>query len=67
MNKKFKPVPVFKSEAEERTFWESHDSTDYVGWSRAERVRFPNLKPSDKAIAPRAAATKKPNVRVTKN
>lgn len=51
MNKKRKPVPVFKSEAEERAFWETHDSTDYVDWSKAGRVRFPNLKPSNKAIS----------------
>ncbi|MCY4442646.1 MAG: BrnA antitoxin family protein, partial [Deltaproteobacteria bacterium] len=30
---------------------ESHDSADYVDWNRAERVRFPNLKPSSKAIS----------------
>jgi hypothetical protein len=29
--------------AEERRFWESHDSTQSVDWSRAERVSFPNL------------------------
>ncbi len=51
MSKKRKPIPVFKSEAEERTFWESRDSTDYVDWSEAKRVRFPNLKPSTKAIS----------------
>ncbi len=51
MSKKRKPIPVFKSEAEERTFWDSHDSTDYVDWSEAKRVRFPNLKPSTKAIS----------------
>ena len=51
MSKRRKPVPSFKSEAEERAFWESHDSADYVDWSRAERVRFPNLKPSSKAIS----------------
>ena len=39
------PVPAFKTEAEERKFWETHDSTDYIDWSKAERVR-PNLKPS---------------------
>ena len=38
--------PTFKPEAKERKFWETHDSTDYVDWSKAERVRFPNLKPS---------------------
>lgn len=51
MSRKRKSIPTFKSEAEERVFWESHDSTDYVDWSRAERVRFPHLKPSTKAIS----------------
>src|ERR1700732_3067617 len=48
---KLKPVPVFKNEAEESKFWETHDSTDYIDWSKAERVRFPNLKPSTTAIS----------------
>ena len=51
MNKKLMPIPAFESEAEERAFWESHDSTDYVDWSKAERVRFPSLKPSSKTIS----------------
>ena len=46
-----KPIPRFKTEAEERKFWETHDSTDYVDWSKAERVRLPNLKPSTTAIS----------------
>jgi predicted DNA binding CopG/RHH family protein len=51
MTSKRKPIPRFDSEAEERAFWETHDSGDYVDWPRAERVRFPNLKPSTKAIS----------------
>ena len=51
MNKSPMPIPDFESEAEERAFWESHDSTDYVDWSKAEPVRFPNLKPSSKSIS----------------
>ena len=51
MAEKRRPVPVFETEAEERAFWESHDSSDYVDWSKARRVRFPNLKPSTKAIS----------------
>jgi len=43
--KKLKPVPILKTEAKERRFWETHDSTDYIDWSKAERVRLPNLKP----------------------
>jgi hypothetical protein len=50
MNKKLKPVPNFKSEAKERAFWEIHDPSDYVDWSKAERVRFANFKPSAKSI-----------------
>ena len=35
----------FDSEAAERAFWEENDSTGLVDWSKAERVRMPNLKP----------------------
>lgn len=51
MAKTPKPVPTFQSEAEERTFWETHDSTDYVDWTKAASVRFPNLKPSSTSIS----------------
>ena len=50
MSRKRKPIPVFRSEAEERAFWESHDSTDYVDWNTAEPVRFGNLKPSARPV-----------------
>lgn len=43
--------PQFASEAEERAFWETADSADYVDWSAAERVRLPNLKPSTATIS----------------
>jgi predicted DNA binding CopG/RHH family protein len=49
--KKPKPLSCFKTEAEERKFWETHDSTDYIDWSKAERVRLPNLKSSTTAIS----------------
>lgn len=51
MPRKFKPIPRFRDEAEERKFWEAHDSTDYLDWSKAQRARFPNLKPSTTAIS----------------
>jgi predicted DNA binding CopG/RHH family protein len=44
-------IPTFASEAEEREFWETHDTTDYLDWSKAERVRFPHLKPSTTSIS----------------
>jgi predicted DNA binding CopG/RHH family protein len=51
MNKPRKTIPEFKTEAEERAYWESHDSSQHIDWSRAKRVRFPNLKPSTKTIS----------------
>ena len=51
MSRKTETAPVFSSEEEERRFWESHDSTDFVDWSRARRAKFPNLKPSTKTIS----------------
>ncbi len=44
MDKKLKPIPYFETEDEERAWWGSHDSTDYVDWSKARRVQSPNLK-----------------------
>lgn len=51
MENKRRPIPAFESEAQERTFWESHDSSDYVDWSQAERIRLANLKPSTQTIS----------------
>ena len=51
MKKKFKKVPKFKNEAEEREFWAKQDSSGYVDWSKAEKVSFPSLKPSLKSIS----------------
>jgi predicted DNA binding CopG/RHH family protein len=41
----------FDSEAAERAFWEQNDSAGLVDWSKAERVRMPNLKPTSTAIS----------------
>ncbi|MBE0408938.1 MAG: BrnA antitoxin family protein [Anaerolineales bacterium] len=46
-----KPLPEFKNEEEERQFWATHDSSDYLDWRQAKRVIFPNLKPSTKTIS----------------
>ena len=39
MSKKLKSIPEFKNEDEEFEFWSTHDSTDYVDWSKAKVVR----------------------------
>ncbi len=46
-----KTAPEFKNEAEERAFWEKHDSSAYVDWTQAQLVSLPNLKPSTKTIS----------------
>ena len=50
MPKKLKKIPSFKSEKQEREFWQIHDSTEYVDWSKFERASFPNLKLTSKPI-----------------
>ena len=40
------PAKIFKTEAQEREFWEQSDSADHVDWSNAARVRLPNLRPA---------------------
>jgi hypothetical protein len=37
---KLKSIPAFKNEAEERKFWETHDSTDYINWERPSARPF---------------------------
>jgi predicted DNA binding CopG/RHH family protein len=51
MSKKPKPIPEFASEQEERSFWEGHDSSEYVDWGKAKKILLPNLKPSTKSIS----------------
>jgi len=46
-----KKIPQFKNEKQERDFWQSHDSTEYVNWKSAERLTLANLKPSVKTIS----------------
>ena len=51
MKKKFKSIPKFKNEDEERDFWAKADSSEYFDWDKAEEVIFPNLKPSTEYIS----------------
>ena len=49
--RKLKKIPKFKSEVKEVEFWATHDSTEYIDYSKAKRIVFPNLKPSTKTIS----------------
>jgi len=46
-----KKIPPFKNEKEERAFWAQADASEYIDWSKAKKVTFPNLKPSTKTIS----------------
>ena len=52
-----KKIPKFKNEAEERLFWQQHDSSDYINWSDAEEVVFSRLKPTTRTISIRLPET----------
>ena len=67
MSKKLKPIPKFQNEADERRFWETHDSTDYVDWSKAKRMRFPNLKPSTTSISLRLPVALLDRIKIAAN
>lgn len=67
MRKKARTTPKFRSEAEERRYWETHDSSGHVDWSKAERVRFPNLKPSTTSISLRLPVTLLDRIKVAAN
>lgn len=55
--KKFKQIPRFQSEDEERKFWSTHSSIDYVDWSKAVHVSFPSLRLTSKPITLRLPLT----------
>lgn len=44
-------IPSFTSEEEERDFWSTSESTDYIDWSQSKKMVLPNLKPSTKKIS----------------
>ena len=48
---KLKPIPQFKNEDEEREFWATHDSTEYVEWSKSVELDLSSLKPSTESIS----------------
>jgi predicted DNA binding CopG/RHH family protein len=59
--------PQFRSEAEERGFWTSADSSDYVNWDSARRVVLPKLKPSQRTISLRLPAMMLAELKVLAN
>jgi predicted DNA binding CopG/RHH family protein len=64
---KLKQAPQFKTEAEERAFWESNDSSGYLDWDKAERVAMPNLKASSTAISLRLPVSLLDRIKIAAN
>jgi predicted DNA binding CopG/RHH family protein len=48
-----KKIPKFRNEDEEREFWATHDSSEFIDWSQAKRLTLKSLKPSTKTISVR--------------
>jgi len=52
MSDKNKPIPHFNNEDEERSFWATHDSTEFIDWNKAEKnPTFPQLKTSTRQVS----------------
>lgn len=54
MKKKIKPVPKFRSERDEREFWNTHDATDYSDFTESNRVEIefdPGIESPVKSIS----------------
>jgi predicted DNA binding CopG/RHH family protein len=52
-----KNIPKFKNEEEEREFWATHDSSEYIDWSESKSITLPKLKPTLKTISIRLPVT----------
>ncbi len=67
MPTEFKEIPDFKDEEEERAFWATHDSSEYIDWDSAESAILPQLKPSTKTISLRLPEAMLDELRVIAN
>ncbi len=67
MPKKLKDIPVFKSEDDERLFWATQDSTDFIDWETGEATVLPNLKPTTRTISLRMSESMLNQIRLIAN
>ena len=65
--KTLKPIPKFNNEDEEYEFWQEADTTEYLDWSKAKVVKFPNLKKSTKTISLRLPENMLDNLKIKAN
>lgn len=66
-----KKVPEFKNEDEEFEFWSSTgkgaDSTQYIDWSKGQRVKLVKLKPTLRTISVRLPVAMVEDLKVLAN
>jgi len=46
-----KTLPKLQNEDEDREFWATHDSAEYIDWQNAKRATLSRLKPSTRTIS----------------
>ena len=51
MKKRFKSIPKFKTEDEEREFWATADTTEYFDTSKPIKFNLSKLRPSTEVIS----------------
>jgi len=62
-----KKLPEFKNEDEERKFWATADSTEYVDWQAGKRKRLVQLKPAVRTISLRLPVSMIEDLKVLAN
>jgi len=62
-----KKLPEFKNEDEERKFWATADSTEYVDWQAGKRKRLGQLKPALRTISLRLPVSMIEDLKVLAN
>ena len=62
-----KKVTEFRNEEDERKFWASADSTEYVDWASGKRTKLVQLKPSLKTISLRLPVSMIEDLKVLAN
>lgn len=63
----FKDIPNFTTEEQERAFWATHDSTEFLDWDKAETVVLAHVKPTTKSISLRLPASMLNQLRLIAN
>jgi hypothetical protein len=62
-----KKLPEFKNEDDERKFWATADSTEYVDWQAGKRRKLVQLKPSLRTISLRLPVSMIEDLKVLAN